>query len=94
MAKGKFSIDSNNLEKLALQLLNDPTLVKEVEDIGEKIKDEVESHSDNSKKFKWEVETVKTGDRTSVRIGSNSEGASRYEFFSGVLFNSTNKRRG
>lgn len=93
MAKSKFKIDKKNLEILALSILNNNVLTNEILDIGEKVRDEVEAHSDNSKKFNWQVSKVKTGDRMSVRIGSNDDGASRYEFFSGTLFNAVNKNR-
>lgn len=85
---------NQDLSKLAVHLLNDPKIVKEIEKIGEKVADEVQSGSQNSKKFQWSSHTFKDGDRTSVRVGSDTHGSARYEFFSGRLFNSINRQRG
>lgn len=81
-----------DLSKLAVTLLNEPKIVSHIEKIGERVVSEVKS-SDNAKKFEWESKSFKDGDRTSVRVGSNTNGSARYEFFSGKLFNAVNKQR-
>lgn len=83
-----------DLAKLAVTLLNDTKIVNEIEKIGDKVVSEVESGSENAKKFNWTSYAFKDGDRTSVRVGSDTEGSARYEYFSGRLFNSINRQRG
>lgn len=90
----KIRMTNKDLSKLAMELLNDKKIVKHIENIGKKVANEVESGSENAKKFKWSSYTFKDGDRTSVRVGSDTDGSARYEYFSGRLFNSVNKQRG
>lgn len=90
----KVQITNRDLSKLAMDLLNDPKIVNHIENLGEKVVSEVESSSENAEKFKWSSHTFKDGDRTSVRVGSDTNGSARYEYFSGTLFNSINRQRG